>query len=205
MAPALILRRLPQAERPAAIHVQNTLYSLDSYLNNFDHALTLFQESKAQTAALADKISERHQLLQGWMLMAARHASLSVYHFRSALHSIIKNVNEADTLRTAVDMKALEQAKDEFEKKFPRIIALRHAIAHEADNAFTADHVAKHSVKIGGTNFMLGGTLSSDIFKFTNGGVEVSLPVNGRSLIELRDTQLRFYGAFAAITWGIAN
>jgi len=187
--------KVPEGESKHASRIEDALNDLDRYIRNFKHALALFDESEAELQTL-DRTGSKGRKLWGWQFMAARDAALTVYHFRTTLHSAIAYVSKAPKLAKLIDTAGLTAAKNLFEERFPTIKGLRHAIAHEADNVFSEEALKSNAI---GGNLMLGGNFHGDVFKYSNKGVEVSIAFNDPTLRELIYIKREVSKAFVAI------
>ena len=72
-------------------------------------------------------------MLTQWPMLAARDGAMSVYHFGVAMEGIKKSLPSYPTIDAGVDKKQIRIATNLFRKYFPRPEAIRHVVAHSAE------------------------------------------------------------------------
>jgi len=148
--------KLPEPERDFGRHLSDQFIMLASYWRDFeravhlyDHCARLKHESKAvdpHNVRMADRA-----LLVDWMLIAARDAAFTVYHFRSVIRSIRDQLSRTPSVLKLTDTKALEKAWLRVDQEFPTCKAVRDALGHRADMHFSPERSAEHAHATGRT------------------------------------------------------
>jgi hypothetical protein len=188
--------QIPDSEWELAWHIEGKVNDLDSYATQFGYAVALFDETeprlveRGKIRPTKDSI-EQHmkaiQTLQGWLFMAARDASMIVYHIRSTLYSIKSNAEKCPSVLQRTDISTLDAAIAKLHSDFPVLIDLRHAVAHDADTSFSLEQRAKHEINTESfTGLLLGGNLEGRKFSYGREGKIVSMPVTNDETAKLR-------------------
>jgi hypothetical protein len=154
--------RIPVLERDGIRHVFDLLDSLNLYLSSFQSAVALLEFAKTKHSentgnAIGDTMRERHEFarkqhkelskLWEWQLIAARDATMTVYHFGTALTAVKSQSARYPTLRANVNAKRIKEAVTAFSNAFPRSRRIRHAIGHIADSQVTVEKARSHQVQ----------------------------------------------------------
>jgi hypothetical protein len=188
--------QMPNSERELAWHIECKVNDLDSYATQFGFAVALFDEVEPRrveqvrirpTRGTIEQHMKTIQTLQGWLFMAARDATMIVYHVRSTLHSVKSNVEKCPCVLQRTSIPALDHAITRLDSDFPAIVELRHAVAHDADTTFSLETRAKHSINTESfTGLILGGNLEGRNFIYGREGKIVSMPITKTETTKLR-------------------
>jgi hypothetical protein len=150
---------LPGDEHDGAYAVQYALSSLQSYADEFNAAVELFNSAQQQHMAefaasrRASRLSaerenhrKRSRIFRSWRFIAARSCCLDIYHFGAAMDGITTSLTfHTPTLKSLVDMQKCREAKKLFKKSFPHAEAMRHIVAHAAELTETKDMIKVNS------------------------------------------------------------
>lgn len=140
----------PFEEREAASHICSQLRRLTLHVQTFQAAIELIDHCEELTAAHkaspdSDNWSVRARF-GDWMLITARDAAFTVYHYQSVLRSIRDQLHRAPTLQSKTDTKAIEHAYEQFKADFPSWKSVRDAVGHWADMGFKPEDFEEHRV-----------------------------------------------------------
>jgi hypothetical protein len=135
---------VPLAERPHTDALRNGLLGLQGYVGGFAHALSLYDRCEREMTDRL-KAGEFPHDLMAWQNIAARDAVFQVFHFRERMKGIASSLDNSPTVRPHVDQVALRALEGRFDSTFASYRDLRHAIAHAAEFAATAEEFKKNA------------------------------------------------------------
>lgn len=208
-------------EQDNAWHLDFLLRDLDSYIHRFEAAVALIERCTADLrhwiprTAGADYVPEYPLLSDaelalrwGWQAMAARDATMTIYHFGSTLTSIGKAVGKCPTLLPFHDAARAKEAKRLFKEYFPAAEKARHAIGHAADIKSSRDKLMGHAYSGDMNNDLVSGTVGGMIMSgniinanlwMTFEGELIQVAVNRSSLEKLTNCLRLTFEAFAPV------
>jgi len=149
-----IASSLPRDEGADFVFYINNLINLNSLLNDFINAVSLFKLIEIQEYNFIKEISKLNTIsknkiygsINGWKNIAARDAGMTVFGIReiiSYLQSYLKNV---PYLNSVAKTEKLDRALVEFDNKFKNAKLLRNAIGHRCEITFSPKEILRHTV-----------------------------------------------------------
>ena len=155
---AVQLNQLPldKDERFQALLIETTLLSLQAYTDDFLAAVNLFDY--INLAARTPKVTAplvfapksmfftRDQAV-AWACIAGRDGAITLYNFREAMQAIRSSINHVPSLKKVIKHDLCRSAVRAFEKYFPHVEDMRHAVAHAAEFQNTPRKKASHALK----------------------------------------------------------
>jgi hypothetical protein len=175
-------------ERRAAHELTSKLFGLAGHISAFAAALSLRRFSRDQSNAINNKLSEimrarargghppsqsewdslneTEKVVREWRNIAARDATMSVYHFGIGLKAI--HFKDLPKIREHVDVDLLKKARKTFDTEFPDNIEARNAVGHSAERSVIRERHEKT---------LYAGGLDSDFIQVPP-GVNVSMTNN---------------------------
>ncbi len=137
------ITEFPAGERQAISHIGARLAALNSYIEDFDAAVSLFHMaigwiSILQTPDLrryaAQLPEKRPDKLIRWATIAGRDGAMTIYHFGKTISSIREfGFVDCPVFKKEIDHAALRAAQKLFNTSFPNYLNLRHSISHSAE------------------------------------------------------------------------
>ena len=106
----------------------------------YDHTLEIFPDLPSTGSAEIGKVAMVHN----WTNIAEQYSVLMVYHFRDALHSVKRNLEQTKVLQSKVDMPTIRRAIEEFAVLFPHARELRDQVGHFVDKIYSPEKLAKN-------------------------------------------------------------
>lgn len=91
--------------------------------------------SRRQT--LVPEFHNQLHLLLEWKTIAARDATMTIYHFGQTLDAIVKSIRTCPPLKAGVLKPELDSAQPLFEKLFQKSTRMRNAVGHDVDRVAT--------------------------------------------------------------------
>lgn len=153
----IAISALPIPEQEDAWHLAQSISRLDSYISQYQSALSLFifsSDLRRQTLLAIESSKDQHERIakirafmsdpsMKWTGIAHRDSAMSIYHFKCILDGI--SFRGTPTLAGWVDHKALAVAKKKFNSAFQFAEQIRHSISHSGEMIATRDDVEKNS------------------------------------------------------------
>jgi hypothetical protein len=221
--PLLNVNLLPPEERDAGRLIESGLFDLRRFVNNFEHALSLFvllersvanifQATRIQTGA--PTVSEQDFIIQcrHWQSIAQRDGAVTLYNVGESMEGIKQNLHlNCPSWREHVREGILKSATTAFNKHFPDAEHTRHSVSHagelsrsakkEKRNSFTGNYLSGPPsdpllLVSGVTNLTIRDGQIGDEFVVTFGGRVRSYRLSAESLNRLREIESQFYSAF---------
>ena len=133
LTPYLPIDSLPESERPAANLLQNSLYNLESYVEDLHSARVLFDFAVRKLPPFSEPSrSSDHEAVRHWPFIACRDGAITLFNFAKSLDAIRGARRNVPSLPT-FDSNKLKAAWKEFRTHFPSFEAIRHGVAHAAE------------------------------------------------------------------------
>ncbi len=194
--PITRLSAFPENERRHAIAFNGLLHALHHYAVCFQYALQLFEYSEAKLSELLSprpkmEDQEARFMFAGWMHIAARDATMSLYHFAKTIEEIRECFRHLPTFRPIVKHDVIRLSVKLFSARFPNYLKMRHSIAHSAKSASLEERMRN---AVGGIS--LRENLMGRKFTSTVEGRLLSTEISRTTLARLVDLETRFYSAF---------
>ena len=144
-APGLppLIEMVPEAERSAAWHIELLFSNMDSYVEKFRAAISLFVFAKTPEALV---LTDRHTVA-GWSRLAASDGAMTIYHFAKCFEAIKAACHGHPTIIGLVDWELVRAATRLFNEKVSSYEEMRDSVAHVADNVRTPESLDSHSLK----------------------------------------------------------
>ena len=191
-------------------HVNLQLSFLENYLKQFRQAVQLIRSCRirqseakdlknadtGQGAEYDEALFDEIMMLDGWMHIAARDAVMTVYHFGSTLEALRRNTGKAASMRK-LDAKRMKAAWKRFRDVFPAFEALRHAVAHMADEISTMEK--RHEITPANGIF-IGAALSGHTYFLPGKDKALGLRITDESAIELEAVLMEVWAAFEPVS-----
>jgi hypothetical protein len=204
--PHIFGQRLPEpGERSTADHLNLLTFSLENHVNGFQTALRLFDHcTDLHNALMAtpDHVFDRHRDYQSWVFIAARAATLDIYHFGISLASLRNRAGLCPTLRPHFNNDALHLVERSFEAKFPGADRMRHAIGHAAEMLRTPEFF-DDNFRIEKTGFLIS-EIRHRSFVLTHEGTVFTVEISSATLETLQSLLARTFDVLrpmAAAAW----
>lgn len=173
------------------------LHALHHYANCFKYALQLFEFSEGKLSSLLSPMGpkmedqEARLMFAGWMLIAARDATMSLYHFAKAMEEIRACFRHLLKFRALIKHDVIRLSVKLFSARFPNYLQMRHSVAHSAESASLEERIK---------NAVSGLSLRENLMgrKFTSSieGRYLSTEMSQNTLGRIEDIEKRFYSAF---------
>ncbi len=162
---------------------------LGHQLDDFENCLSLFEYLQAHLKAFnrtGPHDDAELFLRSGWRMVAAKQATLSLWHFKKALDEFRAAVNADPAIRASADTKRIKIAiETTFRSKFPDWSEMRAGVAHAAEMAAEYDKHAVGPVVFGGIQTdapIMAAGLLGDTYALTIDGRERSCEVSRKTL-----------------------
>ena len=194
---------VPEAERGAAWHIEMLLSNMDSYVENFHAAISLFVIAKTPEAL---ERTDRYTVA-AWRRLAARDGAMTIYHFAKCFEAIKAACHAHPTITGLVDRELVRAATRLFNEKFSSCEEMRDSVAHVADKARPPESLDSHSLKgehriPGGlktgpeSSTFISGCFNGDTFMMTHEGYLLFYDVTEETLRSLEAVRDQMFQAF---------
>ena len=195
-SPIINVSAFPEGERKQAVALLGLFGALSHYTDRFEYALRLFELSEgelAKTLSPGPKMEDQDARFMhaGWMQIAARDATMTLFHFAKTIDEIRGSLRYLPTLRPLVKNDAIRVSAKLFRARFPNYLEMRHTVAHSGETA-SLEARARDAV---GTISMRENLLGRR-FTSTVNGRYLSTEISPRAVAHLADVQTRFFSAF---------
>jgi len=193
-----LFRGLPESETSAAYVLTRNIMSLNRQVEKFAAALALRRSCEGQT--------DQFPITLQWIFIAARDATMTIYHFAKTLEAIRGGCKNAPILQGRVDHERLKLAKKIFDARFPDFEALRHSVAHSAEKTRSAESFAMNTfsgsletppILMKNSNLYISEGLLGDKFTTTHEGEILSYDFNEVTLEALQKIETMVSVAFS--------
>jgi hypothetical protein len=206
---AIALRALPAEERERGNRLHNLLMELSSIVDELNSSVALFDHVRTVSVQLresgkADRnnpdLARSYNIARKWPSIAARDASMAVWHFGEAMRYtkvLLKKSPTLDSLTNWPAIKGATKAYSEYFARGERIEHLRNAISHKTEiNEFPEVHATKGNADIpgikmtGNASLIVVGSLHNSTFIYTWKGkarkLDITMDTVGK-LAQVRD------------------
>lgn len=120
-------------------------------LVRFDKDFRAAQSLLGYVTTLNFNAESELDLRMGWGVIAQNHAALSVFHFGKSLLAIRTYAGRVPASDGPIDTTQLRLAWKLYQREFPHVENVRHAIAHAGELNSTPERMAAHSESRGST------------------------------------------------------
>jgi len=212
--------RIAEEDRNVAWEINDSLYSITRYGEDFGAAVQLFDFSTAQsdelqrlkplqpdmtslptpehvaqvtayTSAVWDVRAQR-QIYDRWHFIAARDGAVTIFNFGRSMEGIRASLRKCPSLNAIIDQDALSASTRMLRDRFPRFDGMRHTVAHAAEFSHTEEARADHAAG----NLFISSSLFGREFTATFDGKVVSYEISMDSFEVLKAVALMFISAF---------
>jgi hypothetical protein len=195
--PIVHISAFPENEREHAFSLIGQFAALSQYTHGFEYALQLFDYSENELSRLRTprpvmEDSDARFKFMGWMQIAARDATMSLYHFAKAMEEIRDSFRYLPTFRPFVRHDIIRISAKLFAAHFPNYLKMRHSVAHAAEFGSLEERKRNAAGAISMRETLIGRKFTSSIE-----GRFLSTDMSDRSLNRLLDVEARFFSAFA--------
>jgi hypothetical protein len=121
--------------------LDSNLGSLERFVEEFEAALALFTEAGTITLT---RPRERASRYGHWRFIAARDASMTIYHFGKVRSTIPGLVTKVPAIDDKADKQLLGESGSLFETEFPDWAGVRKGIAHRGDFTKSPKRIDEH-------------------------------------------------------------
>jgi hypothetical protein len=195
--PILNHRVIPKGETAFKSDFDGLLLVLFHYRMQFAAALALFD-----SAPFLEKTNpEQAGIIGEWRFIAARDSAMSIYHVGRGIEAIRASMKDYPLTRQMIDHDLLRAASKEFEKAFPSYLAMRHAIAHNAENMLPSKR-GRHAMGGDGEGALIQHhlDLARRQYGFSFNGEYVATTISNETFQTLTTIVDRVYSAFSKLT-----
>ena len=142
-SPIINVSAFPEGARKQAVALLGLFGALSHYTDRFEYALRLFELSEgelAKTLSPGPKMEDQDARFMhaGWMQIAARDATMTLFHFAKTIDEIRGSLRYLPTLRPLVKNDAIRVSAKLFRARFPNYLEMRHTVAHSGETASLA-------------------------------------------------------------------
>jgi hypothetical protein len=195
--PIINVSAFPSNERECAAALYRLFAALSHYTHSFEYALRLFEYSESELSKMLSPIpqmkdQEARFMFAGWMHIAARDATMSLYHFAKTIEEIRDSFRYLPTLRLLVRHDIIRISVKLFDAQFPNYLKMRHSVAHSAEFASIKARKQNATRTVSMRENLLGRQFTSSI----NGRL-ISTDITALTLTRLVNIETRFFSAFA--------
>jgi hypothetical protein len=201
LVPTIALNRLPEDEQPHGFALMHNLRSMAMFVDEFGHALSLFDRCEAEIAQALARAGRRGVRLMretasqnGWMRLALRQAALTTWDFWAALCKAKQNRPKCPTLSSYISASEMESASRLFVSYFPDRKDARDAHAHVAEIAGSADDIEKNA--LGDGSILIINEVKGRSITTMYDGRLVTSELSQATMDKLIEVQTSFYSAF---------
>jgi hypothetical protein len=127
--PLISIDVLPEAERVEAESLNANFWALLDYVQDIRADALLAEQALKH-------LDEQPVLVSRWPVIAARDGAMMIFHVGQTLNAYDGILSICPTINALVDKNALREAKARFAEHFPDYAAVRHGVAHQADQGF---------------------------------------------------------------------
>ena len=202
-------------ERDAVHHCMTCFVSIDSYCTALCRAVELFNfaDTHANMWSKSPYNGDGQlRMFLSWKLIAARDGAMSIYHFTKAMEGANYWANKSKSIGPFVQREVTKAAGKNLREAFPRIEAIRHAVAHAGEINKSRDHVKEHSIQRGldnsfvksdnTSNVIINNCLSGATFTMTWQGELLEYDINSVSAQALQAVRNLYFSAFSDLDPG---
>ncbi len=217
--PVFAVTGLPEDEHKPTHDLASLLSQLNELVDRFGYALQLFDTAEAQVQSLrsqsplkklgehlraaVDQYVAQQRTYFAWMRIAARDSAMTIYHVKHTLDAVNGQRKNCPTLFSYVNRDIHKKAGKLFEKSFPDLFAVRHAVAHSAENSRPEDR-KKHrasgpfdgALVAGAAILFISDTLFGRQLTATINGEIVASELSATSLGQLAEVRDLLFAAF---------
>jgi hypothetical protein len=127
--PQFFAVQCPAAERDANDHLELLLSKLDTYAQDFQAAIALFELAERELATLRAQLERTRTpqlnytalMRMRWQFIAARDGAMTIFHFGKTMEAIRSSaLRECPTVRSLVQKQPLRNADNLFRKQWFR-------------------------------------------------------------------------------------
>lgn len=190
-------------DQPFATVIKQNLMIMTFYANEVSDTVRLFSAIQALPFSRNS---------QGWAIIPAKQAIVSLYNYRMVMDAVVTNATRASRgLAGVVDTKRMEALKLAFRQKHPHTKELRQSILHQAELMETAERTRATGLRpgnqtYGAIDFGVGGipqsNLINGVLQMTFQGQIYTLPMSNQMAAEIYENALAFVNCFNAIGSG---
>ncbi len=192
-------------------HARMLLWMLNYYVRCFEADVQLYEESAFRNDHARhafekndndDDANNVLEILDGWVVIAARDGAMSLFHFRQILDQL--DGDRFRDINKLVNTTTKRLAKRSFDAAFPNFREVRHAVGHSGER-----HNENHATTInwgngqvsftGGGHTYLVDVISQRQYSNTWQGKVVSYEISLRSLRKLAAIRDRIFQAYQSL------
>jgi hypothetical protein len=185
--------RVAPDEREPVELVQGALLEMGGFVDEFRHALILFDTAEANIPKFEKVNPNWARVLRAWQRVACRDGAMQLYHVETVMRLIGKILKAAPTLQATADHRQRRAALKQFAASFPRAKLIRDAVGHSFSELSLNDGIERHIARkadVGGVLSLTGRVQISDTIVFreyvvTIAGKVHSYELSGENLAKL--------------------
>jgi hypothetical protein len=200
--PTIPVSVVPKEETYAATELNNFLYNLHSFTDDFRGDLAIFdfagiqiQEAKKYLSTNPWNFHLASQHYMKWSKTAARDGAMTIYHFKKTMDQLRASLRLCPTINAAVNLKMLGSAGKLFARYFPRSESIRNAVGHAAE--------IEHDPVVIGRRHPSGGVFINSIngrnFDTTINNMALSYEISQSTVDKLSEVKSLVYSSFSEI------
>lgn len=200
--PSICPSHLHGDEADLASHLELLLCHLPLYSARFHASLSLLDYCESEREkALHFKHDIHFSLFAEWSLIAARDASMSIYHFGKTLAALRRQIGMCPTLSPHFDHSKMRAASRAFRQYFRQHERVRHAISHHAELISSPARFLMNARELSdmpgiGVDERLG---DDRMYEATHEGKSVSIKVDASTYNALCAIEQQIFAAFQPI------
>jgi hypothetical protein len=190
-------------DQPFATVIKRNLMIMTFYANEVSDTVRLFSAIQALPFSRNS---------QGWAVIPAKQAIVSLYNYRMAMDAVVTNATRASNgLAGVVDTKRMEALKVAFRQQHPNTKELRQSILHQAELMESPERTRATGLRdghhtYGPIDFGVGGIAQSNlingVLQMTFQGQIYTLPMTKQMAEDLYENALEFINCVTAIGGG---
>lgn len=199
--PNLRIYDLPEAERAHAGKACDFLQEMHVWSRRYSAAVLLREETSTPLAGFASIPGEIlfRSLWPMWSDLASRQAVLSARNYWVSLEKM-NVIHRAKSWLGLIDSARITAARNEFEARFPRIVHVRHAVAHPEGVIQTQERVERPPIKPTRALHVMGNeAITDNEFMSVWEGKHVACEVSVDAALFIRENCLAVFSALDAL------
>ena len=205
---------LPEEQSRYGNALYFSLGDMSRSASELGHALALFSFSDVQRQKSLDKATSQEEMIAhlssnevwlDWQAMAVRVGGLSLRNWGQALGAVQSLIGKVPQWVDEIDRKEVKSVRVEFDKKYPTIDKLRHAIAHpELYSNVDKDMSAKGPFSVpgitaGNSQITISNSICHNNYAATFDGVVVQYCLDDIAVLDIIAWSKRVFNAFSSL------
>lgn len=180
---------MSKKEHEATKFLHATVMSLAHFVEAFAAAMELYRFSVAGNSDVPARTTFQ------WKWFALHEGAMAIWHLRESLNLVPRRIGPCATVARLVDRKAMQRAKDLFDKQyFVDFEPIRDAIAHAPTISLTMDNIVLDDGLLASPRIKDG-----DIYEVINRGKRYEFSMTEDTMKKMVDVVTTYWSGFAPV------